>query len=368
MLRAILERGLSNAARWGSGGRPEGLARTRAGSGWPGRPRAWSGSSYTSNPFYILSADLVFVGLRMSFGAGGPAAHSWALAMSLAGYTLLLATTACVLIRVGRLWDDLRSLLVLVVMMFLAIAMSCDDAMAADPGKGALGYIGGFLFAVVGHRGRPAHDPAEAARLVSAGLLRDAGAGVPVSGRFDAAAGRPGEPGVAMGVVRLLADVGPGRRDAGAGGPSRAGVPREERQPLAVADVSLGPLRRAGGGLCVRCSSLCVSFHYVEGSRTIFGPYFLVPIGLAVCLVWLEIGIASGRAGIMFAASALPLAPGILAMIGQGDNPVYRQFLGMFIRTLGGSPAYLALLATTMFLAYAARGVCRGRGGSSSSR
>ena len=28
---------------------------------------------YSSNPFYILSADLVFVGLRISFGSGGPA-------------------------------------------------------------------------------------------------------------------------------------------------------------------------------------------------------------------------------------------------------------------------------------------------------
>src|SRR5262245_4078141 len=93
---------------------------------------------YTSNPFYLLSADLVFVGLRLSFGTSGPAAQTWALAMSLAAYTLLLATTACVLIRVGQLWDDLRSLLLLVVMMFLAIAISCDDTMAANPSRGTL--------------------------------------------------------------------------------------------------------------------------------------------------------------------------------------------------------------------------------------
>ena len=35
------------------------------------------------------------------------------------------------------------------------------------------------------------------------------------------------------------------------------------------------------GSLCVRCWSLCVSFHYVQGHQTIFGTYFLVPIGLA---------------------------------------------------------------------------------------
>ena len=32
---------------------------------------------YTSNPFDVLSADLVFAGLRISFGPGGPAAESW---------------------------------------------------------------------------------------------------------------------------------------------------------------------------------------------------------------------------------------------------------------------------------------------------
>ena len=92
---------------------------------------------YSSNPFYILSADLVFVGLRMSFGAGGPAslelgARRWDSRVTRS----LMATTACFLIRVGKLWDDLRSLLILIVMMFLAMAMSGDETMAADPAEG----------------------------------------------------------------------------------------------------------------------------------------------------------------------------------------------------------------------------------------
>jgi hypothetical protein len=111
--------------------------------------RSFARFLYSSNPFYVLSADLVFVGLRMSFGRGGPASYSWALAIGLATYPLLLATTACFLIRVGKLWDDLRSLLLLIVILFLATAMSFDDTMAADPRRGSLGYIGGFAFAVV---------------------------------------------------------------------------------------------------------------------------------------------------------------------------------------------------------------------------
>src|SRR5262245_735770 len=111
----------SGEPRQGSGGEGMGTAPARpAGVGRPCRPggaalarpaRSLVRILYTSNPFYVLSADLVFVGLRMSFGSGGPAAESWALAGSLAAYTLLLAATACVLIRLGRLWDDLRTLL-----------------------------------------------------------------------------------------------------------------------------------------------------------------------------------------------------------------------------------------------------------------
>jgi hypothetical protein len=108
------------------------------------------------------------------------------------------------------------------------------------------------------------------------------------------------------------------------------------------------------GGLGVRCYSLCVSFHYVGGSDTIFGPYFLVPIGLAVSLVWLEIGIVSRRRPVMVAAAASPLLLACLAMTGHRWEAVYTHFLDMFMGTLGGSPAFLTLVAATLFLAYAA--------------
>ena len=104
-----------------------------------------------------------------------------ALLCGLGGYTLLLATTACVLIRLGNLWDDLRSLLLLIVMILMAMAMSGDDVMAADAGKGALVCVGGFLFATVRLRSRPARHSTSPSRLVSHGLLPDPGPGVSLS-------------------------------------------------------------------------------------------------------------------------------------------------------------------------------------------
>src|SRR3954447_25447631 len=91
---------------------------------------------YTSNPFYVISADLVFVGLRMSLDTSGTTFETWALMLSLAGYTLLLATTACVLIRLGNVWDDMRTLLLLVVMMFLALSVTFDETLTSKPGLG----------------------------------------------------------------------------------------------------------------------------------------------------------------------------------------------------------------------------------------
>jgi hypothetical protein len=107
------------------------------------------------------------------------------------------------------------------------------------------------------------------------------------------------------------------------------------------------------GAICVRCYSLCISFHYVVGSRTIFGPYFLAPIGLAVALVWLEIGIAGRRRGVMVAASMVPLAIALLATTGHRDDPVYERFLALFHTTLGASPAFVALIAAAVFHVHA---------------
>ena len=319
-----------------------------------GRARGFVRFLYSSNPFYILSADLVFVGLRISFGSGGPASHSWALLFGLAGYTLLMATTACFLIRAGKLWDDLRSLLLLIVMMFLAMATSGDDTMAVDPRRGALGYLGGFLVAVV-----VTESVLRSIRLRLPGWYRAAYYVIlalvflypialapmlsdPEGPRLQwALFGFSPLAGLAL---LLLVPAARG----GAAGVAKNGSPwRWPLYPWSLFFV-------IAGGVGARCYSLCVSFHYVKGSQTIFGPYFLVPIGLALSVVWLEIGIAAQRRGVMVAASAMPLLLVYLATTGHRYEPVYLHFLYLFRQTLGGSPVFLTLVAAAVFLAYAA--------------
>ncbi len=308
---------------------------------------------YSSNPFYILSADLVFVGLRISFGPRGPAAYPWALGMSLAGYTLLLATTACFLIRVGKLWDDLRSLLLLIVMMFLAIATSGDDKMAADPRRGALGYLVGFCFAVV-----LSEIVLHTIRLRLPGWYRAAYHAIlavvflyPIA--LVPLLNQPESPrlqwalfGFSPLAALVLLLLVPGAR-GGAAYVTKNGSPW--RWPLYPWSLFL----IMAGGLALRCYSLCMSFHYVNGSRTIFAPYFLVPVGLAVSLIWLEIGIAGQRKGVMFAASVVPFVLTYVATTGHRYEPVYLSFWTEFRNTLGGTPFYFAAVAVVLFQIYA---------------
>src|SRR6478735_6774986 len=114
-----------------------------------GRPRGLVGWLYTSNPFYVLSADLVFMGLRMSLDPSGKTFETGALLLALVGYTLLLATTACLLIRLGGVWDDARTILLLVVAMFLAISITFDETLAGKPDLGRACFLGGLVFAVL---------------------------------------------------------------------------------------------------------------------------------------------------------------------------------------------------------------------------
>ena len=102
----------------------------------------------TSNPFYVLSALLVCLGLWVSFGSQVDASQTWALLFGMAGYTLLLAVTACLLVRFVGVWDDVRTVLLLVVLMFLATSVTFDEVLASNPTRGVACYLGGLLFAV----------------------------------------------------------------------------------------------------------------------------------------------------------------------------------------------------------------------------
>jgi hypothetical protein len=315
---------------------------------------------YTSNPFYVISADLVFIGLRMSFDTSGQAFETGALMLALAGYTLLLATTAVLLIRHGNVWDDVRTILLLVVAMFLAISVTFDETLARSPRLGAACFGGGLAFAV----------------LVSEGVLRGIRLRLPLLYRVPyylilalfflyplALSPFLNEPDgralqwllfgfstlAGLAFLTLIPAI---RR--GAGYVSKNGSP----WPYPLYPWSLFGLLAAA--VCGRASYLCTSLHFVGMSHqvgraaTIFGPYFLIPFLLALAVLLIEA--ASVSRNRVMQGVALALLPGIviLSTIGHRTDPVYRGFLRLFEEGLGGTPLYLSVIAVAALYGHAA--------------
>jgi hypothetical protein len=316
--------------------------------------RGLLGWLYTSNPFYVISADLVFIGLRLSLDTSGKTFATWALMVSLFGYILLLASTACLLIRYGRVWDDARTILLLVVAMFLALSVTFDETLAQRPGAGLVCYLGGLAFAVV----------------VSEGLLRGIGLRLPALFRLAYY--------VILGLfflypvalIPLLRDPeSPALRWALFGFAPTAGLafllllPAIRRGPAYVAKngspwrYPLYPWTLFGllaAAVCGRAYYLCISLHFVGKSNTIFGAYFLVPFLFVLTVLLLEAGLTSGRRLVLGLTLLMPVLLASLAMTGVRPDPEYHRFSRLFAATLGATPFYLTLLASAAFYVYAA--------------
>ena len=309
---------------------------------------------YTNNPFYVLSAWLVFFGLRTSFETAGDSFATVALMIGLTGYTALVAVSACFLVRVGQVWDDVRSMLILVVLMLLGTSVSLDDTLAASPRFGSACFVAGLVFAIV----------------VSEGLLWGMRLRLPARFRV------PYYLMLALFFlypILLNRELHPARSptlhaaifafSCVAGAVFLALLPAVRRGPEYVRDngspwpwpwypwVLFGVL---GLGVLGRAYYLCVSMHYVGGTATIFGPYFWIPFLLAVNVLLLEGGLVSRSQATIRVALITPAALLALAITGPAWEAADHGFLGTFMRTLGASPLFLTLVAVAAFYAVAA--------------
>jgi hypothetical protein len=314
-----------------------------------------------NNPFYVLSAAMFLIGLWASFQAQSGEIETWTLMGSLAGYTLLLAVTAILLVRFAKAWDDLRTVLLVVVLMFLATSVTFDEVLVISPARGFACYRIGLAFTM----------------LVSEGILRGIRLALPalyrvpyylILGLFflyplalNPLVHQPHSEALLWGLFAF---------SPVAGLLFLTLLPAIRREPDYVENngspwhwplypwVLFGVLALA---VVARSYLLCWSMHLLPGSdreRLIFGPYFLVPFGLAICVLLLEIGIVGKRPGVLGAALAAPLGLFVLSLLGVRHDPIYNEFLDLFRARLGGHPIYLTVVAAAGFYLYAAlRGV-----------
>jgi hypothetical protein len=317
---------------------------------------------YTQNPFYVVSAALVLYGASALFRRSVSAENSLALLGVLCGYTALAAAAAIVIVRWGRVWEDARSLLLVLVFLFLAVSSSFDDITIPRPGFATFLLLSGLVFSV----------------LVTECALR--GLAVRLPGRFRV-------PYYALLTcfflyplyLRFLLNDSPPE----APWPVRLGI---VAFPALCGALFLGllPLARGGGacvrdngtpwswpafpwaaflalafGVCARSYILSFAFDPIPGMRqTIFGTYFLAPFLLCAAAVVLELALEARRAAWRAAALLLPAAAIGLAFPGTGGGP-YGLFLDRFM-TAFGSPVAWTAWGAVLFYAYAWRRGCRG--------
>ena len=307
----------------------------------------------THNPFYAISAALVFAGLRISFGPNGHSQHAWGVAAGMGGYILLLAVTTLLLVRFVKAWDDIRSLLLLIVLLMVAVSCSVDEILIANYAQGAMWLLSTWGFAV----------------LVSEAVLHGLGIRLPMRFRV------PYYALLTLHFVYPLAIVGADF------------APRSHALhwmllgfPIAtsIAILMLIPAARAGGALVARNGtpwrwpwfpwpvfvtlglfagwrtySLCIAFDAWPGTANVFGPYFLALPCLAAGAVLLEVGIqARNRLATslgLLAASAVPL----LSILSRHDA-AYDHFVNAFTVNLGCTPLFALMCLAASFYAIAA--------------
>jgi hypothetical protein len=307
---------------------------------------------YTHNPFYCVSAFLVLWGLEKSFYLQGTKPQPELLMTGLAGYALLLAAVGCLLIRAGSLWEDIRTILLLIVLIFLAISMSFDEVLAADPAAGRLYFLGGLVFSV----------------LLSELVLRGVRLRLPILFRL---------PYYALLAIFFLYPLLLGPWQARENDPHLRWLLAGFSPLAGLLTLTLLPAIRRGAdyvrdngspwqwpwypwplfvvlgvGVGLRSYALCVSFHPSRGPATMFEPYFLVPLLFAVNVLLLEIGIASRRLVLLRWMMAAPVGL-VLLSTWTLSVPESINLRPMLLGACGCSPLFLTLVAVTVLYAVA---------------
>ena len=81
---------------------------------------------FTHNPFYVISAVFTLYGLHLSFGNNIDPTQGWLQLQIFVGYILLLASTGVLVVRWGEVWEDARTLFLLVLLLLVALSVSFD--------------------------------------------------------------------------------------------------------------------------------------------------------------------------------------------------------------------------------------------------
>ncbi len=166
---------------------------------------------YNHNPFYPISAVLMLYGMHRAVGSSAGVTGGRMLMEMLCGYTALLAVVGFLIARFGRVWDDARTILLIVALLLVTLSAAFDRIVLVDPNAGAAFFSARRIVCRAGDRGHFVWSEDATAGSISGAILFAARAVVRLSVRF-----RP--------VVEVRARFGDALGHAIVSGPDRGSV------------------------------------------------------------------------------------------------------------------------------------------------
>lgn len=101
---------------------------------------------YTQNPFYLISCGFILYGLLVAASTfGSQFLRASFLSSSLASYAALMGLTAIAVVRWGKIWDDARTILLVIVIAIVAYSIAVDELCIGNPTQAAMFLVAGAL-------------------------------------------------------------------------------------------------------------------------------------------------------------------------------------------------------------------------------
>lgn len=307
---------------------------------------------YNHNPFYLIGTLLFLVGVQQTRGGDPDLAASGTLVGLLVGYTLLLAGIAVIVIRFGKIWEDARTILLVIVLLFFMLSAGLDLHLLEEPISGSWLLVGGLVFSLGLSEGLlRVLEIHLAARyrvpfysiLVLLFLYPVALAWLSYYERLDDRAwALYAFPAIAS---ALFLGLLPAAR-------TRARHEPPSGTPWIWPYYPWSLFVFLTIGVAIRAWWLTVSFEIGKGVSGSFQPYFLMPLCVAWGVLMLEIGRTRRHFATLAFGLVLPLFGLAISFPGYGNGAVQIEFQNRLMAGLG-SPAQIAVFALLAFYSWA---------------
>ncbi len=304
------------------------------------------------NPFYVISAALVLYGIHLSFTGKPEVADGWTLMKLLGGYSLLLAVSGALIVRLGQVWEDARTVLLLIVLIFVAMSCSYDEVCLINPLIGAKFLAAGWLFSIV------LTELVLRALKINLSIWYRVPFYLQLLLLFAYPAGlahlllSDRELEMTWSVLGFSTLAGitclmlfPAARFAGT-------IAKNNGTPWPWPWFPWPLFVFVGLGFCVRAYSLTVCFELELGMQSGFQSFFLIPLGFAAAIVALEVALQGELPRLRWLAVWAPLLLLLAAGSAAGQNQMQRHFASM-VGNQFGNPLLITIVGLAVYYAYA---------------